>query len=52
MTEVRIEKIKDKLTGGSPTLDEPLRFDYNKGMGFTIGGVNPLNKKERRRFIK
>ena len=44
MTEVRIEKIKDKLTGGEPTLDEPLRFDYNFGMGFTIGGVNPLNK--------
>ena len=46
MTEIRIEKIKDKETGGKPTdLDKPLRFDYNSGMGFTIGGVNSLKLK-------
>lgn len=44
-TEVHIYKIKDKETGGTPTmLGEPLRFDYNKGLGFTIGGINPLKK--------
>lgn len=46
MTEVRIEKIKDKETGGRCTnLSEPLRFDYNSGMGFTIGGINALKTK-------
>ena len=25
-------------------LGEPLRFDYNSGLGFTIGGNNVLNK--------
>jgi hypothetical protein len=43
MTEIRIEKIKDKETGGRCTnLSEPLRFDFNSGMGFTIGGINGL----------
>ena len=43
LTEIRIEKIKDKETGGKPTnLSEPLRFDYNQGLGFTIGGKNGL----------
>jgi len=43
MTEVHVYKIKDKETGGKPTmLNEPLRFDYNNGLGFTIGGVNVL----------
>ena len=43
LKEIRIEKIKDKETGGKPTnLSEPLRFDYNQGLGFTIGGKNGL----------
>ena len=47
LTELHVYKIKDKETGGSPTmLGDPLRFDYNGGLGFTLGGVNPLNKKE------
>jgi hypothetical protein len=42
-TEVYVYKIKDKETGGKPTnLAEPLRFDYNSGLGFTIGGNNVL----------
>ena len=46
MSEVRIEKVKDKETGGKPTdLDSPMRFDWNEGMGFTIGGINPLKIK-------
>tara|TARA_Y100001973_G_scaffold83341_1_gene123471 strand:+ start:248 stop:1156 length:909 start_codon:yes stop_codon:yes gene_type:complete len=44
MTEIYIYKVKDKETGGEPTMmNEPLRFDYNNGLGFTIGGVNPLS---------
>lgn len=47
LTEVHVVKIKDKETGGSPTgLNEPLRFDYNKGLGFTIGGINVLKNKK------
>ena len=46
MTEVHVYKIKDKETGGKPTmLGEPLRFDYNNGLGFTIGGNNVLKQK-------
>ena len=30
-------------TGGRPTfLDEPLRFNYNRGLGFTVNNVNPI----------
>lgn len=47
MTEVHVYKIKDKETGGAPTpLGEPLRFDYNHGTGFSIGGENPLRIKQ------
>ena len=48
MDDVRnkIEKVKDKETGGKPTdLDSPMRFDWNEGMSFTIGGINPLKIK-------
>ena len=44
ITQLRVEKIKDKETGGKPTYDDPLSFDYNHGMGFTIGGINVLKK--------
>ena len=40
-------KIKDRESGGSCTmLGEPLRFDFNNGLGFTIGGINPLKNTE------
>lgn len=43
LTELHIRKVKDVETGGRPTfMDEPLRFDYNKGLGFTIGGEDAL----------
>ena len=45
MTQIRIEKIKDKESGGTPTLEDPLCFDYNFGLGFTIGGINVLKNK-------
>lgn len=42
-TELHVAKIKDTDTGGSITLsDEPVFFDYNNGLGFTINGNNPL----------
>lgn len=42
-TEVHVRKIKDTETGGFPTfLDTPMRFDYNHGLGFTIGGHDLL----------
>jgi hypothetical protein len=45
-TEIHVYKIKDKETGGRPTnLNEPLRFDWNGGLGFTIGGENVLKEK-------
>ena len=47
LTEVHVYKVKDKETGGSPTmLNEPIRFDYNSGLGFTVNGVNPLQIQE------
>ena len=45
LTEFHVRKIKDKETGGDMTfLDEPLRLDYNGGLGFTIGGYGALKK--------
>ena len=45
VTQLRIEKIKDKETGGKPTFKDCLSFDYNHGMGFTMGGINLLKHK-------
>ena len=43
-TEVYIRKIKDTETGGAVSpIDDPLDFEFNSGLGFTIGGQNPLN---------
>ncbi len=46
MTQERVEKIKDRETGGNCTLQDPLCFDYNNGLGFTIGGNNVLKQKQ------
>jgi len=36
--------VKDKETGGDTTiLDQPILFDFNRGLGFTVEGINPLN---------
>lgn len=44
-TMINIDKIKDQDTGGQQTeLNVPLLFDFNKGLGFTVGSVNPLVK--------
>jgi len=44
-TMVGVEKIKDTDTGGKHTeLDIPVLCNYNYGVGFTIQGVDPLQK--------
>ncbi len=44
-TEVYIRKIKDTETGGKVTpIDDPLDFDFNSGLGFTMDGQNILNQ--------
>ena len=45
VTMVSVEKVKDTATGGACTmLDEPMMFEFNYGMGFKQGFVDPLEK--------
>jgi hypothetical protein len=47
-TEVYIRKIKDTETGGKVTpIDDPLDFEFNSGLGFTMGGINILNQSKK-----
>jgi hypothetical protein len=47
-TMLSTEKIKDKDTGGSLTeYNQPLLFNFNNGMGFTIQGVDALKNLRR-----
>jgi len=47
-TMVDVEKIKDRDTGGQQTqFDSPLMFDYNYGLGFTMGGVDAIAPHRR-----
>jgi hypothetical protein len=47
MTMIDVEKIKDRDSGGQQTeLNQPLLFDYNFGLGFKIGGIDPLRQKD------
>jgi hypothetical protein len=44
-TWVNVEKVKDTETGGKHTeIDFPVVFDFNSGLGFTINGIDPLQK--------
>lgn len=44
-THIYTRKIKDTDTGGMVMpINEPVEFDWNKGLGFTCAGKNPLNK--------
>ena len=46
ITDVYIRKIKDTETGGNVTpIDEPLEFEFNSGLGFTMNGQNILNNR-------
>ena len=45
-TMIDIEKIKDRDTGGQCTeLGMPLLFDFNSGLGFKIGGIDPIKRR-------
>ena len=45
-TMCEIVKIKDTDTGGMPTkLNTPVLLDYNKGLGFRVGGVDCIKRK-------
>jgi len=42
-TQLHVLKIKNTRTGGKPTLqDFPILFSYNFGLGFKIGGIDPI----------
>lgn len=44
-TQVYIRKVKNTETGGEPNaIDDPIIFEYNKGLGFVSDGINVINK--------
>jgi hypothetical protein len=46
-TYVHVKKNKRNRTGGKPTLMEfPVSLDFNYGLGFTIGGYDPIKRNE------
>ena len=48
VTEVYIRKIKDTETGGKVSpIDDPLDFEFNSGLGFTMDGQNILNQTKK-----
>ena len=48
-TMIDIEKIKDRDTGGQQTeLGQPLLFDFNRGLGFTIGGIDAIKRTKKK----
>ena len=52
-TLVETTKIKDKETGGEPTLYElPITHEFNNGVGFICGGVNPLKRVYTQKTIE
>lgn len=45
-TMIEVAKVKDTDTGGKPTrLNDPILCDYNKGLGFKIGGVDVIKRQ-------
>ena len=46
-TLVDVEKVKDTDTGGRQTdIDSPIAFEYNYGLGFTLGGIDTIKRNE------
>ena len=51
-TMVDIDKVKDVDTGGSMTLNDfPIMCHFNRGLGFKIDGVNPLESVQNKPMI-
>lgn len=47
-TLVYIRKVKDTETGGEPNaIDDPVVFEFNKGLGFTSDGFNVVNNYKK-----
>ncbi len=45
-THIFVRKVKDTETGGMVnSMDEPITFHYNDGLGFTHNNFNPLQRK-------
>ena len=45
LTMISVEKIKDLDTGGKHTeLELPVLCEFNRGLGFTVDGIDPLKK--------
>ena len=43
-----VRKIKDTETGGKVSaIDDPLDFEFNSGLGFTMEGQNVLNQTKQ-----
>ena len=43
-TLIYVRKIKDTETGGEPNaIDDPIVFEFNKGLGFTSENINVIN---------
>jgi len=46
ITMVDVEKVKDRDTGGQQTeLNNPEMFEYNSGLGFKQGGIDPIKRE-------
>ena len=47
-TLIYIDKIKETETGGQQTqIDLPVMFEFNSGLGFTCGGINPIKPDKK-----
>lgn len=45
-TQLYVYKIKDRETGGKETdYESPVLLEFNAGLGFKVGGINPLREK-------
>jgi len=43
---ISVEKVKDTDTGGKQTmLNIPVLFNFNSGLGFRCGGVDPIARQ-------
>lgn len=53
VTLIDIDKVKDKDTGGAPTMSsEPLMFFFNRGLGFTQNGKEPFKRVKEMSTMK
>jgi hypothetical protein len=49
-TMISVEKVKDTDTGGKQTmLNIPVLFNFNSGLGFRCGGVDPIARQTKKK---